>query len=353
MELNSDTFVNEFPDCCGYAQLNATDLTTRCSSSRSYLHPLSSLPPNLTVLTSTTVIKLVIDPNNMSVTHVITSNNEYIKVNKECIISGGAFDSPKLLLLSGVGPEQHLKEMNIPCVLHLEGVGSNLIDHPESVLIWESNYPIPEPIIQRYETVLFAKTQSYSVKPDLMFHFGLEPFDMHTHPYGYPTSKQAFSITTNVTKAKSTGHVRLRSNNYLDPPKIDFQYFTDKKKHDETVMVAGFKLARKIVEQSPLQKWVKTELSPGLHIQTDEQISKYCRQVSNTVYHPAGTCKMGDVENDKLAVVDGRLKVKGIQNLRVADASVFPDMISVNPCMTCMMIGEKCADMINQENYTV
>ncbi|CAF1091728.1 unnamed protein product [Didymodactylos carnosus] len=348
LAMNSDTFVSKFSDCCGYIQLNAKGFS-RYSSARAYLHPLSSLPSNLTVLTNTTVTKLIIDEQSKTVTTVLTSGGEQIKVNKECVLSGGVFDSPKLLMLSGVGREEQLKELNIPCIVNLPGVGENLLDHPESVLIWESNCSIPEPVLQRYETVLFTKTQSYSDYPDAMFHFGLEAYDTHTKSYGYPTSEQAFCCTISVTQAKSVGHVRLRSNNYRDPLKIDFQYFTDKQKHDERVMVAAFKLARQIVQQSPFEKWRKCEIAPGEHVQTDEEISHYCRQVMNTLYHPAGTCKMGDTEKDEFAVVDSQLKVKGVKNLRVADASIFPDMISVNLCITCMMIGEKCADMIKQE----
>ncbi|CAF4119181.1 unnamed protein product [Adineta steineri] len=348
IKMNSDTFVNEFSNCCGYFQLNVSGLN-RCSSSRSYLHPISSLPSNLTILTNTTAIKIIIDQETMIVTGVLTNTSENIKVKKECILSTGAFDTPKLLLLSGIGPVHHLQQMNIPCILNLEGVGSNLMDHPECVIIWESNYPLPDPVIQRWETALFFKTQTYSTKPDLMFHFGIEAYDIENNLFGYPSEKHAFSIAFNVNKAKSRGHVQLRSNNYLDPPQIDCRYFTDEQNHDKAVMIAGLKLARKIIEQTPLQKWTKCELSPGAQIQTDQEIWDYCRKATTTLFHPAGTCKMGNVDNDNMVVVNSQLKVQGIKNLRIADTSVFPTMISVNPCITCMMIGEKCADMIKQD----
>jgi len=165
---------------------------------------------------------------------------------------------------------------------------------------------------------------------------------------GYPTAQYGFSMTPNVPRAKSEGVVRLRSTNPKDAPLIDFRYFTDQEGYDEFILLEGMKLARKIAEQPALKKWVKRELAPGKEVQSDQELSEYARCTANTVYHPAGTCKMGDT-GDPLTVVDAQLRVKGVQHLRVADASIFPTMVSVNPCMTCMMIGEKCADLLKHE----
>jgi choline oxidase len=164
-------------------------------------------------------------------------------------------------------------------------------------------------------------------------------------PLGYPTAAHGFAITPNVARARSEGVVRLRSANPKDAPTIDFRYFTDPEGHDERLLLAGIKLARKIAAQPALCQWIKRELSPGRDVQSDEELSAYARSTANTVYHPAGTCKMGDVR-DPSTVVDPQLRVKGVNHLRVADASIFPAMISVNPCITCMMIGEKCADLL-------
>jgi choline oxidase len=178
-----------------------------------------------------------------------------------------------------------------------------------------------------------------------MFHFGVVPFDWNTVPAGYPTAPYGFSITPNVPQAKSEGCVRLRSSNPNDAPLIDFRYFTDPQGYDETILVAGLKLARKIAAQPALKKWTKRELAPGIHVQTEQDLSEYVRHTANTVYHPAGTCRMGPNDHP-LTVVDPQLRVKGTHHLRVADASIFPYMTSVNPCITCMMIGEKCADLL-------
>jgi choline dehydrogenase len=142
--------------------------------------------------------------------------------------------------------------------------------------------------------------------------------------------------------------VRLRSADPAAPPRIDFRYFTDPDGHDERVLLAGIKLARRIADQPALRAWVRRELAPGRDVQDDAALSEYARRTSNTVYHPAGTCRMGR-RDDPQAVVDPTLRVHGIGRLRVADASIFPAMIGVNPCVTCLMIGEKCAALILEE----
>ena len=178
-----------------------------------------------------------------------------------------------------------------------------------------------------------------------MAHFGTVPFDMNTAPLGYPTAAQAFSITPNVARARSEGVVRLRSADPGDPPRIDCRYFTDPDGYDEQVLVAGLRLARRIAAQPALEPWVERELAPGVAVTGDSELSAYGRAAANTVYHPAGTCRMG-AASDGDAVVDPQLRVRGVDGLRIADASIFPSMISVNPCITCMMIGEKCAQLI-------
>ena len=181
--------------------------------------------------------------------------------------------------------------------------------------------------------------------PDLMFHFGTQSFDMHTRPDGYPFAAEAFSLTPNVARARSQGVVRLRSADPAAPPVIDPRYFTDPDGYDERIMVEGIRVARRVAAAEPLAGWVARELAPGPGVTSDEDISHYVRTTANTVYHPAGTCRMGGA-GDGDAVVDPELRVRGIDGLRIADASVFPTMIGVNPCLTVMMIGERCADFM-------
>jgi len=337
-------FGQEFREGVGWFQLNKRGLL-RQSSSAAYLHPLADLPRNLTVMTLTPAQRVVLD-NSLNAIGVETTLGT-IEAAHEVILCCGAFDSPKLLLLSGIGPSEHLREIGIAVRADLPGVGAHLIDHPEGVVMWEAALPVPEVSTQFWEAGLFVRTDATLEWADLMYHFGTVPFDLNTAPLGYPTAENAFCLTPNVTRAKSEGVVRLRSANPSVPPLIDFRYFTDPAGHDERVMLAGVKLARKIVEQPALRPWVKQELAPGFSVQHDPALSEYARRSSNTVYHPAGTCRMG-AATDPLAVVDPALRVRSVGRLRVADASVFPSMIGVNPCMTCMMIGEKCAELIRR-----
>ena len=227
-------------------------------------------------------------------------------------------------------------------------MGEHLLDHPEGVVNWELSRPMPPEAINFWEVGIFDMTEPGLPAADLMMHLGVVVFDMQTKPSGYPTAQHGFALTPNVTRARSEGTVRLRSNDPGAPPLIDFCYFTDPEGHDERVMVAGVKRAREIAAQPALSDWVRRELSPGIKVQGDADISAYVRSTANTVYHPAGTCKMG-AENDALAVVDPQLRVRGIQGLRVADASIFPTMIGVNPNITVMMVGERCADFCLSE----
>jgi choline dehydrogenase len=178
-----------------------------------------------------------------------------------------------------------------------------------------------------------------------MYHYGSVPFDMNTVRWGYPTTDNAFCLTPNVTHARSRGTVRLRTRDYRDRPRVDPRYFTDPDGHDERVMTYGLRLARDIVSQSALAGWAGAELAPGPDVQTDDELLDYIHKTHNTVYHPSCSVPMG-APDDPDAPLDPQLRVKGVRGLRVADGSAMPFLVAVNPCITTMMIGEKCADMI-------
>jgi choline dehydrogenase len=178
-----------------------------------------------------------------------------------------------------------------------------------------------------------------------MMHYGSVPFDLNTVRWGYPTTDNGFCLTPNVTRGRSRGTVRLRSRDFRDRPKVDPRYFTDPEDHDMAVMLAGVKLARRIAEQPALKEWVAKELAPGPDALSDDELVDYITKTHNTVYHPACTAKMGP-DSDPMAVVDPELRVRGVRGLRVADASIMPLLPAINPNITCMMIGEKCADLI-------
>ena len=263
---------------------------------------------------------------------------------RETILSAGAIDGPKLLMLSGIGPAEHLREVGVEVVVDAPGVGENLQDHPEGLVQWEALQPMPTASTQWWQIGIFAGTEGRQT-PDLMYHYGSVPFDLNIVRYGYPTSENTFCLTPNVTGAQSKGTVRLSTRGYQDKPKVDPRYFSHP--HDREVMIRGFRVAREIAAAPALKDWVGKELAPGEQDSTDEELFEYIRKTHNTVYHPSCTVKMG-ADDDPMAPVTPTLHVKGVDGLRVADGSVMPDLITVNPCITTMMIGERCADFIRR-----
>lgn len=153
-------------------------------------------------------------------------------------------------------------------------------------------------------------------------------------------------MTPNIPRPRSKGRLYLTNADPSVKPALDFRYFTDPEGYDAATFVAGIKAAREVAKQSPFKEWLKHEVAPGAKVQSDEAISEYARRAAHTVYHPAGTTKMGDTNKDEFAVVDSNLKVKGIKGLRIADAGVFPEMVSINPMLTVLAIGEGAAELI-------
>jgi len=156
-------------------------------------------------------------------------------------------------------------------------------------------------------------------------------------------------MTPNIPRPRSRGRLYLTSADPTVKPALDFRYFTDAEGYDAATFVFGLKAARRIAQQAPFKDWIKREVAPGPHLQSDEELSEYARRVAHTVYHPAGTTKMGDLHRDPLAVVDARLRIRGLNGVRIADAGVFPTMTSPNPMLTVLAIGERAAEMIAEE----
>jgi len=184
---------------------------------------------------------------------------------------------------------------------------------------------------------------------DVMMHCYQIPFCLNTARLAYERPINAFCMTPNIPRPRSTGRLYLTSKDPSVKPALDFRYFTDPEGYDAATFVFGIKAARKIAQQAPFKDWIKREIAPGPAIQTDEELSEYARRVAHTVYHPAGTTKMGDLTKDKDAVVDSRLRVRGLKGVRIADAGVFPTMTTINPMLTVLGIGERAAEMIAEE----
>ncbi|KAA1113483.1 hypothetical protein PGT21_032383 [Puccinia graminis f. sp. tritici] len=327
---------------------------TRSSASVAYVHDILGKRKNLTIWFEAWTSKLVVSGPLKTVTgvHVQLKDGRkvFVKAKKEVCLCAGAIDSPRLLLLSGIGPRKQLEDLNIPVVHHLPGVGENLLDHPETIIMWKTG-PQPLQTVMKSEVAYFIRRpEATDSRPDMMSHIYQIPFAENTERLGYPRPEHAFCVTPNIPRPKSKGKLYLTSSDPQVKPELDFQYFTDPEDYDAKVLVDGIKQARLIAQSEPFKTWLLEEVAPGPHVQSDEDLSLYARKASHTVYHPAGTCKMGAVEQE-MTVVDPDMRVKGLKNIRIVDASIFPSMISVNPMITVIMIGEKASDLILRDYY--
>lgn len=319
----------------------------RSSASVAYLHPVLDRP-NLTLLLETWAYGLEVAPGGR-VTGVRVrgkdGTEQVVRARDEVVLCAGAIDTPRLLLLSGVGPAGDLRELGIDVVADVPGVGENLLDHPESVVVWETAGPLPPNSVMDSDAGLFVRREPDAESPDLMFHFYQVPFTANTERLGYPVPEHGVCMTPNIPRPKSVGRLWLTSADPSVKPALDFGYFTDPEAYDEKTIVDGIRIAREVAATAPLRDWLVREVAPGVQVQSFEELSAYGRRAAHTVYHPAGTCAMGPLD-DPTAVVDPQLRVRGLQGLRVADASVFPTMTTVNPMVAVLMVGERAAELI-------
>ncbi|MET8677796.1 GMC oxidoreductase [Streptomyces sp. NPDC004647] len=318
----------------------------RSSASVAYLHPFLDRP-NLHIMLETWAYRLELDGSRATGVHVRTKDGEelLVEARNEVLVCAGAVDTPRLLMHSGIGPKADLEALGLPVVHDLPGVGENLLDHPESVIVWETDGPIPENSAMDSDAGLFVRRDPESKGPDLMFHFYQIPFTDNPERLGYEKPEHGVSMTPNIPKPRSRGRLYLTSADPSVKPALDFRYFTDENDYDGRTLVDGIRIAREIARTEPLAKWLKREVCPGPEVTSDEEISEYARKVAHTVYHPAGTCRMG-AATDELAVVDPELRIRGLEGIRIADASVFPTMPAVNPMIGVLMVGEKCVELL-------
>ncbi|KAH3100594.1 hypothetical protein KXX00_006765 [Aspergillus fumigatus] len=333
----------------------------RSSASVAYIHPIlrgEEKRPNLTILTNAWVSRVNVEGDTVTGVDVTLQSGvkHTLRAKKETILCAGAINTPRLMLLSGLGPREQLSSLGIPVIKDLPGVGENLLDHPETIIIWELNRPVPpNQTTMDSDAGIFLRREAPNAAgsdgraADIMMHCYQIPFCLNTARLGYETPVDAFCMTPNIPHPRSRGRLYLTSADPSVKPALDFRYFTDPEGYDAATIVAGLKAARRIAQQAPFKDWIKREVAPGPKVQTDEELSEYGRRVAHTVYHPAGTTKMGDISRDPMAVVDHQLKVRGLKNVRIADAGVFPEMTTINPMLTVLAIGERAAELIAEE----
>lgn len=330
---------------------------SRHSAADAFLAPARSRP-NLRVLTGAQATRILIKNHRATgVEFVLNGVTEQIRADREVILCGGAVNSPQLLLLSGIGPADELSRAGVRAIHDLPGVGKNLQDHPMVSAGYLCTKPITlqgadslRNVLQYFalkrgpltsnvaEAGIFLNTRGNSPTPDLQILFGPAYYVNH----GFEKIKEhAFGFGPTLIDPESRGEITLRSTDPLAPPAIHANYLACES--DLRVMMEGVRIVLRLAESKPFNAFRGERLHPAPEASTDSDFAEFLRNNVQTLYHPAGTCKMG---SDPMAVVDSRLRVHGIECLRVADASIMPRVIAGNTNAPTMMIAEKAADMI-------
>ena len=346
----------------GLSRLDATIFNGRRSSAATaFLYP-ALRRSNLTLETHTMIEKVIIDGNRaVGVQASFKGQPLVIEAEKEIILAGGAINSPKILMLSGIGPANHLRHMGLKVYHELEGVGQNLQDHTTVSITWACLKSFPVHKVDQPLNKLLAGLQwivsrkglaasnhfeagglirgNENVEyPNLQYHFGPTGFD---YEGGKIKLSQAFTLQIDQLRPDSRGHVELCSLDPRTPPIMKFNYLSDTK--DIVELVEGIKKMRELIAQPAFDNFRGEEISPGIETQSDAEIEQAIRCKAITDYHPCGTCAMG---NSSRSVVNSKMQVHGIQYLRVVDASVLPSVLSGNLNAPVMMVAARAADWI-------
>jgi choline dehydrogenase-like flavoprotein len=336
----------------GFFELGYEPATNvRGSTSIWYLHPLLGRRPNLHLVTGARVTRVLVeDGRAVGVEHRDADGAVHVvRARREVVLSAGAIDTPRLLLLSGIGPRPVLEAAGVPVVLELPGVGENLQDHAEGLVVWEAVRAPSRVAASGWDAGAMVRLRHDGPqRPDVMMHFPVDPWVEQPRGLGVEFPERIVAIAPNVAKPRSRGRVSIASADPDAPPLIDYRYFTDPDGEDERTLVAGVRAARAVAEQEPFRGWIVREVFPGADVQSDEELSAVQRANHQTVYHVCGTCRMGAAD-DGLAVVDPALRVRGVEGLRVVDASVFPTIPSVNPVITVLTVAERAAELIHAD----
>ncbi len=328
----------------GLYQFTVTPDGQRASTAVAYLNPILGRA-NLEVRTGAHTTRVLLENGRaVGVEYLHEGQIQQSHAAREVILCVGAFDSPKLLMLSGIGPAGQLQQHGLDVQADLPGVGQNLQDHLLLPVWHKSKRDLPLPYFIA-EAGLFVNTQRGQSNgldkadgaPDLQYHFGAgkPEFVLPTYPVAMP----AFAFVPILVGPQSRGTVSLRSANPQDLAVVRANYLQEAS--DVEVLRQGIELSREITKTGPMQEFTDGEVSPG-PTATPDEMREYIRNYCRTVWHVAGTCKMG---NDDMAVVDSELRVRGVAGLRVADASIMPNIVRGNTNAACVMIGEKVADL--------
>ncbi|MGD1909337.1 MAG: GMC family oxidoreductase [Rivularia sp. (in: cyanobacteria)] len=358
--MYNDDFNGIQQEGVGYYQVNQKN-GQRHSAASAYLKPVLSRK-NLTVQTNSHVTRILFEGKRViGLTYNYQNIEREVRINQEVILSAGTINSPQLLMLSGIGCAKHLKSLDIPVVLDNPGVGQNLQDHLFLSIAYKCTKAITLANLDKPYNLLkyllfkrgpltsniaeaggFVKTAQNLNNINLQLHF--IPGCLINH--GFSNRKEhGFTLCPTLLYPQSKGKITLRSKNPLQSPVIQPNYLANQE--DNNVLFHSVKICRQILQQKAFDTFRGEEIIPGSQIQTEVDIVNFIRDTAKSLYHPVGTCKMG---NDDLSVVNSKLQVHGIKGLRVVDASIMPNIIGGNTNAPTIMIAEKAADLIQQSN---
>ncbi|MFD0487581.1 choline dehydrogenase [Saccharopolyspora erythraea NRRL 2338] len=321
----------------GFNEMTVRD-GRRMSAWQSFAAPILGHPA-LTVTTDALIDRVVVENGRaVGVEYVLGGERHVARAGAEVVLSAGTIDSPAILLRSGIGPAAHLRDLGIDVVENLAGVGENLHDHPLISVVYESTKPLPDGQANLLEAQFYADSTGWTgAAPDL------QPLFLHlVYPAeGYEMPEHGYTIAAGLVAPKSRGTLRLASADPATPALVDPRILADP--YDLEALCDAIEMSREVGAQQAFDQWRKREVAPGPEATSRDDIREFARRSVGTYHHQAGTCRMGV---DELAVVDPDLRVRGIEGLRVADASIMPVVPSCNTNAPSIRIGEKAADLI-------
>jgi choline dehydrogenase len=359
----NDDFNGKVQEGAGYYHLTTRN-GRRCSTAVGYLRPAMKRP-NLRVVTHALSERIVLEGKRaVGVTYRQGGIERTVRARREVIVCGGALNSPQLLLLSGIGPQDHLAEHGIAVRHHLPGVGQAMQDHYQARIVLKCRFPITvndimlskmrmmrtglEYLLRRKgpltiaaaQAGLFARTRPELETPDVQFATVIFSAD---RPAEGLHKFSGFSLVVYQLRPESRGELKLKSADPAQPPAMHPNYLATET--DRRTIVDGLKLGRRLLGTREMRHFITGEYIPGEQVRTDDELLDYAKQYGGTVFHPTSTCRMG---GDPMAVVDAELRVHGLAGLRVVDASIMPAVVSGNTNAATIMIAEKAADMVRQ-----
>jgi choline dehydrogenase len=306
----------------------------RQSAGVAFIEPVLDRP-NLDVRTNSQVARLVFEGRRCVGVELL--DGERLEAGEEVVVCAGAIDSPRILIISGIGPADELRRLDVEVVQDLPGVGQNLHDHLLLGVVYEASQPVPAGKNNLSESQLFWRSDPRLLEPDIQIALVHVPF----HSPEFEAPENSYTIAPGIVRPLSRGSLRVLEARPDGQLEIDPNYLAEEA--DVDGLLRGIEMSREIGEAAAFAPWRKREVLPGPEVTSHDGLREFAQKAASTYYHPVGTCKMGP---DSMSVVDHELRVHGVEGLRVADGSIMPAIVSSNPNAAITMIGYKAAAML-------